>query len=241
MPAARRQAGEARLLGQRRLRRAADACSTTCPGRTRTGAARRVPAGLHCKSQLTTHRTRSRRRSPSPSPCCGAGRPRGCGAADATAGPRRPRRRRLLARPTSARSRPRVAPSTSPTTSARASCSSTSGRRPATRAWPRCRTSSTSTRQKDKGFVVLAISLDGPESLADVNRVVHDKGMVFPVLLDQETTVVARYNPKREMPFSVLIDKDAAPSSRSARATRPATRRRSPPRWRRRSSSGAGC
>ena len=64
--------------------------------------------------------------------------------------------------------------------------------------------------KKDKGFVVLAISLDGPESLADVNRVVHDKEMIFPVLLDQETTVVSRYNPKREMPFSVLIDKSGA-------------------------------
>jgi peroxiredoxin len=61
--------------------------------------------------------------------------------------------------------------------------------------------------KKDKGFVVLAVSLDGPESLADVNRVAHDKDMVFPVLLDEETTFVARYNPKREMPFSVLIDK----------------------------------
>jgi peroxiredoxin len=61
--------------------------------------------------------------------------------------------------------------------------------------------------KKEKGFVVLAISLDGPESLADVNRVVHDKEMSFPVLLDQETTVVARYNPKREMPFAVLIDR----------------------------------
>jgi hypothetical protein len=30
------------------------------------------------------------------------------------------------------------------------------------------------------------------------------------VLLDQETTVVARYNPKREMPFSVLIDKSGS-------------------------------
>lgn len=63
---------------------------------------------------------------------------------------------------------------------------------------------------KDRGLVVLAISLDGPESLADVNRVVHDKEMIFPVLLDQETTVVARYNPKREMPFSVLIDKSGS-------------------------------
>ncbi len=61
--------------------------------------------------------------------------------------------------------------------------------------------------RKDKGFVVLAVSLDGPESLAEVNRVVHDKEMIFPVLLDQETTVVAQYNPKKEMPFSVLIDK----------------------------------
>jgi peroxiredoxin len=64
--------------------------------------------------------------------------------------------------------------------------------------------------KKDKGFVILAVSLDGPESLADVNRVVHDKEMIFPVLLDQETTVVARYNPKREMPFSVLIDRNGA-------------------------------
>jgi peroxiredoxin len=61
--------------------------------------------------------------------------------------------------------------------------------------------------KKDQGFVILAVSLDGPESLADVNRVAHDKELVFPVLLDEETTVVSRYNPKREMPFSVLIDK----------------------------------
>lgn len=61
--------------------------------------------------------------------------------------------------------------------------------------------------RKDKGFVLLAVSADGPESLGDVNRVVHDKEMIFPVLLDQETTVTARYNPKRELPFSVLIDR----------------------------------
>lgn len=63
---------------------------------------------------------------------------------------------------------------------------------------------------KAKGFVVLAISLDGPESLGDVNRVVHDKEMIFPVLLDEETTVVAQYNPKRELPFSVVVGKDGS-------------------------------
>jgi len=62
-------------------------------------------------------------------------------------------------------------------------------------------------KYKDQGFIVLAISLDGPESLAQVQSTVHDKKMSFPVLLDQETKVIARYNPRRDLPFSVLIDR----------------------------------
>lgn len=65
-------------------------------------------------------------------------------------------------------------------------------------------------KYKDKGFVVLAVSLDGPESLSQVQSIVHDKRMSFPVLLDQETKVIARYNPKRDMPFAVLIDRSGA-------------------------------
>ena len=65
-------------------------------------------------------------------------------------------------------------------------------------------------KHKDQGFVVLAISLDGPESRALVGSMAHDQGMVFPVLLDEETTVVARYNPKREMPFAVIIDRNGS-------------------------------
>lgn len=64
--------------------------------------------------------------------------------------------------------------------------------------------------KKDQGLVVLAVSLDGPESRAQVSSIVHDKEMIFPVLLDEETTVVAQYNPKREMPFSVVIGKDGS-------------------------------
>ncbi len=65
-------------------------------------------------------------------------------------------------------------------------------------------------KYKDRGFIILAISLDGPESLSQVQSIVHDKRMSFPVLLDQETKVIARYNPKRDMPFAVLIDKSGA-------------------------------
>lgn len=64
--------------------------------------------------------------------------------------------------------------------------------------------------KKDQGFVVLAVSLDGPESRAQVSSIVHDKEMIFPVLLDEETTVVAQYNPKKEMPFSVIVGKDGS-------------------------------
>lgn len=60
---------------------------------------------------------------------------------------------------------------------------------------------------KDKGFTVLAVSLDGPESRAQVNSVVHDKDMIFPVLLDEETSVSPKFNPKNELPFAVLVNR----------------------------------
>lgn len=62
-------------------------------------------------------------------------------------------------------------------------------------------------KHKDKGFEVLAISLDGPETLSLVPSAVKQKEMIFPVLLDEETSVVTRYNPKRDMPFNVVVDK----------------------------------
>ncbi len=65
-------------------------------------------------------------------------------------------------------------------------------------------------QHKDRGFVVLAVSADGPESRAQVSSVVRAKEMIFPVLLDEETVVTARYNPKRELPFTVLIGKDGS-------------------------------
>ncbi len=60
---------------------------------------------------------------------------------------------------------------------------------------------------KAKGFVILAVAGDGPETRSNVSTVVHQKKMNFPVLMDEETTVIARYNPKKDMPFWVLIDR----------------------------------
>lgn len=63
---------------------------------------------------------------------------------------------------------------------------------------------------RDQGFVVLAISMDGPESVAGVVPHARRHGLTFPVLVDEETRVVAMYNPKRTAPFTVLIGRDGA-------------------------------
>jgi len=60
---------------------------------------------------------------------------------------------------------------------------------------------------KDKGFVVLGVAMDGPETVAQVPTYARRYNLSFPVLLDEETKVVNIYNPKRTAPLSVLIDR----------------------------------
>jgi peroxiredoxin len=60
---------------------------------------------------------------------------------------------------------------------------------------------------KDRGFVVLGVAMDGPESVAQVGPFARRYNLQFPVLLDEETKVVNIYNPKRTAPLSVLIDR----------------------------------
>jgi peroxiredoxin len=63
-------------------------------------------------------------------------------------------------------------------------------------------------KYKPQGFEVLGVSIDGPESIAQVHTEVGKLGVTFPILLDQETRVVSLYNPKTSAPYSVLIGKD---------------------------------
>lgn len=65
-------------------------------------------------------------------------------------------------------------------------------------------------KNKDKGFVILGVSVDGPDSAAQVKATVSKLGVTFPILLDQETRVVALYNPKTSAPYSVLIGRDGS-------------------------------
>jgi peroxiredoxin len=62
--------------------------------------------------------------------------------------------------------------------------------------------------RKASGFVVLGVSIDGPDSTADVQATVARLGVTFPILLDQDSRAIALYNPRASAPFSVLIGRD---------------------------------
>ncbi len=61
--------------------------------------------------------------------------------------------------------------------------------------------------QKARGLVVLAIAMDGPETVAEVPSFAKRNGLTFPVLFDEDSHIVSIYNPKRSAPLSVLIDR----------------------------------
>jgi len=63
-------------------------------------------------------------------------------------------------------------------------------------------------KYKPRGFVVLGVNIDGPDSMAQVRAEVNKLGVTFPILLDEQSHVVALYNPKTSAPYSVLIGRD---------------------------------
>jgi len=60
---------------------------------------------------------------------------------------------------------------------------------------------------KDKGLVVLALSEDGPESTALVKPFAKRYNYSFTILLDSESRVLALYNPRVVLPYTLLIDR----------------------------------
>ena len=65
-------------------------------------------------------------------------------------------------------------------------------------------------KERGRGFLVLGVSLDEASSAARVRSEVQKLGVTFPILLDQETRVVALYNPRGTAPYSVLIGRDGS-------------------------------
>jgi peroxiredoxin len=60
---------------------------------------------------------------------------------------------------------------------------------------------------RDNGLRILAVSMDGPESMAEVRSRVSRYDFSFTVLLDVDSEVTRLYNPRRAAPFNVLVDR----------------------------------
>lgn len=60
---------------------------------------------------------------------------------------------------------------------------------------------------KDKGLVILAISEDGPETVALIKPYIKRYNYTFPVLLDTDSKVLALYDPSVVLPLTLLIDR----------------------------------
>ena len=60
---------------------------------------------------------------------------------------------------------------------------------------------------KAEGLVILAIAMDGPETVANVPAFARRNQLNFPMLTDDDSRIASLYNPKKSAPFSVLIER----------------------------------
>jgi peroxiredoxin len=63
-------------------------------------------------------------------------------------------------------------------------------------------------RLQDRGLKIYAISIDGPDTISRVAGYASQERWPFPVLYDSDTQIMARYNPKGDIPFYVVLDAD---------------------------------
>lgn len=60
---------------------------------------------------------------------------------------------------------------------------------------------------RDQGFELISINKDPPDKESTVRQIVHRYRYRFPVLLDRESDVSNRFNPRMVFPFHVLLDR----------------------------------
>lgn len=61
--------------------------------------------------------------------------------------------------------------------------------------------------QKAKGFVVVAVSMDGADSIADVPSFARRNQVTFPVVYDEDSHIASIYNPRKSAPLNAIIDR----------------------------------
>ena len=63
-------------------------------------------------------------------------------------------------------------------------------------------------RHRAQGFELVSIAVDGADKESLVRQLSQRYRFRFPVLLDQQSEVVNRFDPKLDLPFSVLFDRE---------------------------------
>jgi peroxiredoxin len=61
-------------------------------------------------------------------------------------------------------------------------------------------------RLEPRGLEIYAVSIDGPDTMSRVPGFASQEGWRFPVLYDSDTEILARYNPKGDIPFYAVLD-----------------------------------
>ena len=64
------------------------------------------------------------------------------------------------------------------------------------------------SKYADKGLVVLTVSVDDASTVAQVRATARKHRLSVPVLLDPDNTAIASFNPRGDVPFTVIIDKN---------------------------------
>lgn len=57
-----------------------------------------------------------------------------------------------------------------------------------------------------RGLQIFAVSIDGPDTASQVGPWSQREGYQFPILLDRETQVLTRFNPRGDIPYYVVLD-----------------------------------
>ena len=57
-------------------------------------------------------------------------------------------------------------------------------------------------------FRVIAVSIDGPESAAGIRTIVKRYRLKMPVIHDKEGSIIATWNPRATVPFSIFVDRE---------------------------------
>jgi peroxiredoxin len=63
-------------------------------------------------------------------------------------------------------------------------------------------------RYGSQGFAVVSVSMDGPDTVAEVRPYIRRMGFTYPVVIDEDGSIAQRMNPVAAAPFAILVGRD---------------------------------